>query len=251
MTTWRSWICAAVVLFALVSLGGVLDAGPPEQRSPGTERRLVLPDGRLSGLSGAYWATALANGGPAPRHERLLVVMPDGRLLDVIDGERDHVLLPVELSRELSQRKLDVALVHNHPAGVSLSGTDLMHLAKIGVAAVIAIGSEGSVYEASAGARFDVFDDGLYLGLIRRLQDRLAREAWRSNEDPGALYQHVPHLAAVVLHRARVIDYRVVPSLTAHLAFVRYREVLERVATAEVRRLEQDLTPHGRPPDLK
>ena len=208
-----------------------------------SERRLVFPAGKPSGLSGAYWTAALANGGPAPRHERLLAVTPDGRVLGVVDGGRDHVMLSVALVRDLSERKLQATLVHNHPTSVSLGESDLMHLAKIGVARVVAVGSDGTVYEAAAGARYDAarLAENLYQTVETRVRERLAAEV-RRDRDPAVLSMHVNHLVAVVLDRARVIDYVISPSEAARLALGRYRELFERVALAEGQRLEQDLT---------
>jgi hypothetical protein len=240
-------------LFAatLAALAGGLSSAPAihaassEQSAPAaSERRLVFPAGKPSGLSGAYWTAALANGGPAPRHERLLAVMPDGRVLGVVDGGRDHVMLSVALVRDLSERKLQATLVHNHPTSVSLGESDLMHLAKIGVARVVAVGSDGTAYEAAAGARYDAarFAEDLYQTVEGRVRERLAAEVRRDREDPGTLSMHVNHLVAIVLDRARVIDYVTSPSETARLAFDRYRELFERVALAEGQRLEQDFT---------
>jgi hypothetical protein len=207
----------------------------------GSERRLAFPEGRAAGLSGSYWEAALANGGPPPRHERLLVVMPDGRVRDVVEGERDHVLLPAELSRELAERRLDATLVHNHPLGGSLSGADLVHLGKVGVASVIAVGADGSVYEASAGPAVDQFSGSVHLLLAHRIRQRLTSEAWREGIDPAALWPHAAHVIAQALHRARFIEYRTRPSLTVRLAWLRFRDLFDRVIATEASRLEQDL----------
>jgi hypothetical protein len=219
------------------------DAQAQQDAQAASERRLTFPTGQPSGLSGSYWAAALANGGPAPRHERLLAVRPDGRVLGVIDGERDYVMLSVALVRELSEQKLQATLVHNHPTSVGLGESDLMHLAKMGVSRIVAVGSDGTVYEAAAGSRYDParFAENLYPAVESRVRERLAAEAWRDREDPEALSPHVPHLVAVVLHRARVIDYLVTPSETVKLAFARYRELFERVVVAEGHHLEDEI----------
>jgi hypothetical protein len=243
----RLFAAALAALAGGLSIESAIHAANSEQSAgapAASERRLVFPAGKPSGLSGAYWTAALANGGPAPRHERLLAVMPDGRVLGVVDGGRDHVMLSVALLRDLSERKLQATLVHNHPTSVSLGESDLLHLAKVGVARVVAVGSDGTVYEAAAGARYDAarFAENLYQTVESRVRERLVTEVRRDREDPAALSMHVNHLVAIVLDRARVIDYVIIPSETARLAFDRYRELFERVALAEGQRLEQDLT---------
>src|SRR5262245_47109894 len=181
--TRRVALVSAAILLTAVPIDAVIDDAEAQQSVPAsTGPRLVFPNGRASGLSGAYWEAALANGGPAPRQERLLIVMPDGRVVHVIDGEHDRVKLPLEMSRTLSEQKLQVTLVHNHLSGASLSGADLAQLAKIGVASVVAVGRDGSVYEASAGSRYDLFADDLYPLLVSRVQERLETEAWRDHD---------------------------------------------------------------------
>jgi hypothetical protein len=235
-----------VALVAVLSLDATVEDARAQQRPASSDRRLVFPAGQISGLSGSYWTAALANGGPSPPHERLLAVTPDGRVLSVIDGERDRVRLSIDLVRELSERKLQATLVHNHPTSVGLGESDLTHLAKVGVSRVVAIASEGTVYEAAAGARYDVAE-GLYPVLESRVRERLAAEARRNREDPQGLSAHVPHLIAAVLQRARVIEYLVTPSESIKLAFDRYHGLFERVVMVEARRLEDDLQPEGRP----
>ena len=48
-----------------------------------------------------------------------------------------------------------VVLVHNHPANAGLSAADTQQLAKPGVAAIVAVGHDGSVFIASAGPRLN------------------------------------------------------------------------------------------------
>jgi hypothetical protein len=231
-------------VFAAILLAGLSPsetAAAGQQPGASQDRQLVFPEGRPTGLTGEYWMAALANDGPMPRHERLLVVLPDGRVRDVVDGERDHVLLPVELTRELAERRLRVTLVHNHVTASGLSGADLRHLAKPGVATVVAVTSDDSLYEASAAARYGLFPDGHYQVLFGRVRDRLANEAWREREPLSALVPHLPHLVATVLHRARVIDYRISASLTLRVDAVRFHSLFERVVLAELRVLEQEL----------
>jgi hypothetical protein len=197
------------------------------------ERRLVLPGGITTGLTGSFWIAALANGQSIPRHERLLIVAADGRVLDVVDGTKNGVLLPAGLSAVLETRALDVTLVHNHPSPVGLSGSDLRQLVRKGVARIIAVGSDGSVYEAAPDARIDRLDSTFYQAVRRRVEDRLLTEAMWTGESVESLAPHVCHLVSAVLQRVRVIDYRLTPSVGVRVDLDRYRDLFERVTSTE------------------
>jgi hypothetical protein len=215
----------AVTLTAGVSLG--LNAQTPLQTSD-TVRRLVLPATGTTGLSGSYWRTALGNGGPMPGFERLLVVGNDGAILGEANGDEDHVLLPEPLFRMLSDGTVHATLVHNHPGGVSLSGTDLSQLGKAGVERVIAVSPDGSVFEASAGSKFDAKAfDGLYARLLKDVTERVNREALRDGVELARVYPNICHLVALALDRSGVIRYRMTPSLKLRIELDRYRHVLE------------------------
>jgi len=163
-----------------------------------------------------------------PRFERLLVVGSDGVILGEANGDENEVLLPEALSRLLSTGAVRATLVHNHPGGVSLSGTDLAQLAKPGVDRVIAVGPDGSVFEASAGSRFDAGTfNALYGRVLAETTARVSREAQRDGVDLARLYPNLCHLVALALDRAGVIHYRVTASLKLRAELDRYRHALE------------------------
>jgi hypothetical protein len=208
-----------------------------------TERRVSLPDGRTAGVDASVWVEALGRGGKLPSHERMMVVSPTGDVLGVVDGERDRVILPLDLTYDLNHEALRATLVHNHPDSVSLSGSDLFQLAKVGVERVVAVGHDGSVYEATVGAEFRAGDpvEYQYPILLRRLVDRLDREAQLSGGNLSALYPHTAHVLALILDRAGVVHYSARPSLDTWNLFQRYRSVIQRIVDSETARLEASL----------
>jgi hypothetical protein len=163
-----------------------------------------------------------------PSYERLLVVAPDGRVLAEVDGTSSHVLLPEDIFRSLSAGTLHATLVHNHPGGVSLSGDDLAQLGKPGVDRVIAVGHDGSVFEASIGMRFngETFET-VYRARLAEVMETVARAARRDNIDPSALAPLVCHLVAEVLDRAEVINYRTTLSLDTRVSLDRYHRIVQ------------------------
>src|SRR5262245_35137020 len=190
---------APLIAAAVAGTGSLrLDAQAPSQSGP--LRRLALPTSGTMGLSGSYWRTALGEGGPMPRFERLLVVGSDGVILGEASGDENDVLLPEAMAELLSTGRVRATLVHNHPGGVSLSGTDLAQLAKPGVDRVIAVGPDGSVFEASAGARFNaVTFNALYGRVLAEASARVSREAQRDGMDLARLYPNLCHLVALTL----------------------------------------------------
>jgi hypothetical protein len=163
-----------------------------------------------------------------PTVERLLVVGPDGRVIGEANGDGDHVLLPEAVDELLAAKPVRATLVHNHPGGVSLSGNDLSQLGKPGVERVIAVAPDGSVFEATAGPKFDrgTFDER-YLKMLSEMTERVNREARRDGVSLDRVYPNLCHLTALALDRAGVIRYRMTPSLKLRVELDRYRHVLE------------------------
>jgi hypothetical protein len=205
------------------------------------DRRLELPASGTAGLNGSYWMAALADGRPMPRHERLLVIRNDGHVLEVVDGHEGGVKLPPGLAEDLDAGRVEVTLVHNHPAGGGFSGEDLRQVHRKGVRRVIALATDGSVYEASAGRRSALLTPDLYASVLDRVRNRLLSEASWSRESIETTSGHLGHLVSVVLERAQLIDYRVSASVTAAVELNRYRSLFERVTTAEAMRLEREI----------
>lgn len=196
-----------------------------------------------AGVRVQAWTKALATDGRLPNHERMLVVSSAGEVLSVVDGDRNRVILPAPLAEMLARMPLDATLVHNHPDSVSLSGADLFQLAKVGVSRVVALGHDGSVYEASAAARFGegASIESRYDAVLQCVLDRVIRESQFSGADLVGLYPHIPHVVALIFERAGVIHYSVRPSVDTWVTLERYRSVIQRVVDLEAPRLRSDL----------
>src|SRR5262245_42866836 len=100
------------------------------------------------------WLDLLRENGVLTR-ERLLVVMESGQIVETVDGTETRIDFPRRLQPYLADARNPVTLVHNHPAGIGLSAKDLDMLARPGVRRIIAVGHDGSLYEASAGPLAD------------------------------------------------------------------------------------------------
>lgn len=139
-------------------------------------------------------------------HERLVAIHRDGRVIGTADGSAEGVSMPISWTDTLRSPAADVILVHNHPQGQSLSAGDLWQLAKPGVAAIVAVGHDGSLYVAAAGPAFNgfTFVDEVYLPASQRVE-RLLQLSGRTNG--GVIAPHRNHLVALSLARAGVIDY--------------------------------------------
>ena len=224
----KSFPALLIAASVAVTAAPRLVAQVPSASNSETVRRLALPPSGTVGLPGSFWRSVLGNGGPMPDFERLLIVGSDGTILGEANGDERQVLLPEPIARLLSDGAVRATLVHNHPGGVSLSGTDLGQLGKPGVERVIAVSPDGSVFEASAGARFDACAfDALYKDVLAAVTERVNREAQREGVDPARLYPNLTHLAALTLDRAGVIRYRITPSLRLRIELDRYRHALE------------------------
>ncbi len=189
------------------------------------------------------WTKALARDGRFPSYERMLVVSAAGQVLTVVDGDRNRVLLPEPLADVLMHIPLGATLVHNHPDSVSLSDADLSQLAKVGVSRVVALGHDGSVYEASTALRFGngASVESRYGPVLQRVLDRVIRESQYAGASLAGLYPHIPHVVALIFDRAGVIHYSLRPSVDTWLTLERYRSVIQRVVDAEAQRLRSDL----------
>ena len=157
----------------------------------------------------ARWLQQLGAGEGRAANERLLVVTLDGDLLLWRDGGRQSVVLGAALDSLLSRPGGALVLVHNHPSSTGLSPADLGQLAKPGVAAIVAIGHDGSVFAATAGPRMDRdrLQDGQVSAARRDLKRRL-REGWGADGLPdGIRMPHLNHLVAQALARAGVVEY--------------------------------------------
>jgi hypothetical protein len=137
----------------------------------------------------------------------VLIVAPDGEVLETLDGP-SPVAIPTQLSPILADAAKPVLLVHNHPASTGLSESDLALLAHPGVRTVIAVGHDGSLYQASMNVRIDSasFERSVYDVACTLLEEAMHWE--KVPFDPHIAQENFAHLVALVLARAGVIEYR-------------------------------------------
>jgi len=178
-------------------------AQKPPANLPKLAESLNLTDGGVW-----RWLDRLGVNGDS-RSERLLALESTGKILIERHGDDSSVRVDPELDSLLLRPGAAVVLIHNHPASVGLSLADLRHVYKPGVAAMVAIGHDGSVFIASAGPRFDHSGaaDLHYPVAMAEIRDRLRRE-WPSGRlSIAASDAHTSHLITLALARARIVQY--------------------------------------------
>jgi hypothetical protein len=154
---------------------------------------------------------------------------------------------PVVMTRTLEDRLADpanrITLAHNHPDSSSLSCTDLALLRKPGLARIAANGHDGSVFEASAGPRFDrqTSIEETCPTVVSRILFRFDLEHSWSSQDMTDALPFVAHLAALALDRTGVIVYRAALSPEAAAIARRFDGAFERTVEAVAKQIEQDL----------
>ena len=122
-----------------------------------------------------------------------------------VSGERDRVQFSPELKEAIGNPARRIGVVHNHPDSVALSSTDLRQLEeKPGLARVVAVGHDGSLYRAT--------DPSPGLGYTaERLWQlatlRISQEAAASGIDARAMQKLASHAAASALDRAGFVKY--------------------------------------------
>lgn len=174
-----------------------------------------------------------------PPRERLLAVSVTGEPLMARQGERAFVPIDSELDDLLRGRDRTVVLVHNHPSNVGLSVADLGQLAKPGVAAIVAVGHDGSVFMASAGPRLDpgFFEERQYVMASAEVFRRLRTE---SRGIPATVRDaHFSHLVALALSRAGVLEYWFTLRGPARESYEQARMPFGRVVTGAAARLSR------------
>lgn len=195
----------------------------------------------LSETGVRWWLAQLGVTAQSPPLERLLGVSPTGELLLTRQGGTSFVRLDGELENLLARPGPSLVLVHNHPRNVGLSYDDLRVLAKPGVAAVAAIGHDGSVFLASAGA-------GMTAGEFRKHYARTAgevlkklRSGWLSRRVAVEVRDaHFSHLVTAALARAGVVHYWVALRGPARQTFDRARLFFNWVVVGAAERVKND-----------
>lgn len=193
----------------------------------------------LPGMPSRFWVQLIGGPGRLPDRERLVVAATDGRLLGVADGDHNAVRFPEIVDVLLEAGSVRVVLAHNHPANTSLSGADLALLGRRGVERVVAVGNDGSVYEAMAGRRFvdPTTIATLFPEVEARLWERLPLEAVRVGVPPGAGFEFFSHLVASVFARAGAITYRSRMSSSLMARYLPDAVWLDQLVSAEATRL--------------
>jgi hypothetical protein len=203
----------AIALIALV-LGAA-----PGQADPRLGQRPAPDVAREAGAAVSESETNFAALGPAdrwrrliagdnrklPRRERLIVTDAARRILLQADGSARGVAIPPQWMPLLTEDGAGLILAHNHPKGHSLSLADLLQLENRGVAMMVVVGHDGSLYAAAAGPRYrDASLDEVFMAASREVE----RQVRVQKVGRHAFDVHRNHLVALALARAGVILYR-------------------------------------------
>lgn len=179
----------------------------------------------------------LDTGADPPALERLTLVGPDRVPIAVVDGEAGRVVVDARLDAMLSCAGADISVVHTHPRGLPLSESDLLQLTKVGVARVVALGADGSRFEAKRAARFDAngFQSRQY-AIAHAEVVRLMRSARARRELPG-VDDYIQHVTALGLQKAHVIGYSATFTVERSTLWSLYRPILGPIAEAAAARV--------------
>lgn len=187
--------------------------GPARAEAQGPPRSLaaLIADLRLTEAAGAReWLARLGVVAGTVAHERLLAVSGDGRILRALDGSDATVVVTAEFDGDLVREGAGIVLVHNHPANTSLSQQDLGQLDKPGVAAIVAIGHDGSVYAAarpSGAARARRCGPECYARVRDEVGKALRIEVPRMATNASTAASYATHLTLLALAKAGFVDY--------------------------------------------
>jgi hypothetical protein len=197
---------AAVILcVAGLALTGARPAAKPA--GAGTDK----PRPAVSSEADTWLAALRTTPADDLKFERVLVIDADGRILDRAEGQRSTVGFPDRFLPFLRQPTPTVSLVHNHPGSRGLSADDLCQLAHPGVLRVIAVGNDGSLYEARRGPAFRVETFSReYLAARNALEHDLGRALPPNTKPDDRLQALFAHGLALKLAKAGVLDYRAV-----------------------------------------
>lgn len=193
---------AVVGVFVVAAGGRAIGEQPQDLRG------LVASLG-LTGRGVASWLERLGGADSSQSVECLLAVHVSGQPVQTRLGDAASVRVDAELDELLLRPGRSIVLVHNHPSSVGLSGPDLGQLAKPGVAAVVAIGHDGSVFAASAGPRMrgDFLESQQYVQAKSEITRRLRAEWSSSGMSAGVSDAQLSHLVSLALAKARIIEY--------------------------------------------
>jgi hypothetical protein len=235
----RPWT-SGVALMALVLTG--LDARPAraqEDSPPASGAAPAIREADLAALgSAARWrALIVGDARKLPPHERVILTDAAGRILLQAEGSERRIEIPPTWVPLLIAPDAGLVLAHNHPAGQSLSSEDLSHFDKRGIATMVVIGHDGSLYAAAKGPSYrDADFEALYMAASREV----TRQVRLHKVEANAFLAHRNHLVALALARAEMIVYRADLAHDRWRAFNSYAALCDdivRAAEAAVRRL--------------
>ncbi len=236
-------MCRAARLLSMCTAlvaGMSISAQTQASQIPTWDDRPRAPVGeQLPGMPSRFWVQLIGGPSGLPDHERLIVLTTDGRVLGAVEGDNNAVRFPPVVDAMLEAGSLRVVLAHNHPASTGLSGADLVLLGRPGVERVVAVGNDGSVYEATAGRRFvqESTIVTLFPEIEARVRERLPLEAARAGVPAGAGFEFFSHIVASVFARAGVIDYRSRMSASVMARYLPDSTWLDRLVSTEASRL--------------
>jgi len=194
-----------LAFLAIGSMAGIASAGP--RPVDAVLRSLELRSGGVD-----RWLAELGVTKDGTGDERLMIVTTRGQIVATLVGEGSRVDIGPDLVIRLSEPGAGLVLVHNHPLSTSLSWVDVVHLARPGVAAVVAIGHDGSVYAVAPGPRFD--PALVTYGVIATARAAAEARAIRYARAKGAadcddkVRSYFPHVVLEALASTGVVDYR-------------------------------------------
>ena len=223
----RRWTLLLAFTAGTLSMGSVAGAQESAPRLRDIARSL-----ELTAAGSGRWLDALGVTGSGKPAERLIALTIAGRVIATRDGGESAVSLGLELDLQLLTPGSAIVIVHNHPGNAGLSANDLGHLAKPGVAAVVAVGRDGSIYMAARGRRYDpiAFELRQYDPLRVELKKRLREECGARALTIEAADAHFSHVASLALVKASVIVYEAVLAGGTRESFDVARVPLGRVA---------------------
>jgi hypothetical protein len=229
-------------LIAALAQGGSI--ATPRETPPHYLAQIVAQLG-LTGAGSGRWQTALGDTPGTVTRERLVVMSTSGKVVATKDGSETAVLFGPEIECLLATAGADLVLVHNHPDNSSLSANDLAQLARPGVAAVVVLAHDRSLYAAIRSSRYDAafFLERQYDVVRLEIRKWLRIEGAAGTVRPAAADAHFSHVAALALAKAHVIEYRAELAPSARESFGSGRRAFAHVVAATASVLSRGALP--------
>lgn len=204
--SWRSGVALAVLVLVGMDVRAALgQAAASGAAAVGPAPAIRTADLAALGPAGRWRTLIAGDTRKLPKHERLIVTGSDGRILLQADGDERGVAIPPQWMPVLRERGAGLILAHNHPDGQSLSIDDLAQFEKRGLAVVVALGHDGSLYAAAEGPRYR---DASFVAVYMAASREVERQVRLHKVEASAFVVHRNHLVALALARAGVIVYR-------------------------------------------